>query len=695
MVFASMAVLIAVVLLAGCSSSPPVQNIFLISIDTLRADHLGCYGYNEISTPAIDRLARNGVRAENAFTPVPLTLPAHSSMLTGTSPVFHGVRNNTIFSLQERFVSLAEVLKKSGGYKCGAFVGAYPLDSVFGLSQGFKVYDDSYPPQSKNKNAFAQRNADETAREAIKWISKNPGSKKFVFLHFFDPHRPYTPPGKFAKQYRSDPYDGEIAFSDKVLSDFLKNLKKINELKHSLIVITSDHGEDLGDHGEMTHGFFIYDTTLKVPLIFNYRGDSSLRGTFEQGTTIMDIMPTVLDFLDLNIPGDIQGGTLMPEIEGKKRQTPPLYCETFLPRFDFGWSELQGIRTKHWKYIESPDPELYNLKKDPREKNNLIDTKPQKAAELSELLKKRIENRSGKHQKNVSLQKTTEKMRKKMLSLGYLTGGTKSVRDEEELRAPKNHLGALRTYDSITKRLSKGNYRKAVEEAIDFTEKYSEEMGSFKNLDTIKLYGTDEQINKTLDLLKSKGKHSRTAVEKLAYFQSKLGNCLKARESTNKLTKSGYATDENFAELGECFKKAGKLKEAKKYFQKARAMNRYSMSYQTALGVVYHRLGEKRKALEKFKSAQKRKSADPSIYKGFATIYEQTGKLDKARKFYSKALETNPKDPSLHFRIGMFYVKLNRPGRTRFHLKKFLSMTDARTGSSAKRAKKVLKQLRK
>ena len=248
-------------------------NVFLITIDTLRADHLGCYGYEKIKTPNLDQLAQEGAKFENAIVQVPLTLPSHASILTGTYPFFHGIKDNAGYFLHDSMTTIAEVFQHYG-YKTGAAIGAFVLDSKWGLDQGFELYDDQLDPQDETKINLdiAERRGDRVLKSALKWLEQHKNEKLFFWLHLYDPHTPYTPPQPFDSLYAERPYDGEIAFTDQLIGTFTSWLYDNHILEKSLLVIIGDHGEGLGDHQESTHGYFVYDSTLRVPLIIRFPG---------------------------------------------------------------------------------------------------------------------------------------------------------------------------------------------------------------------------------------------------------------------------------------------------------------------------------------------------------------------------------------------------------------------------------------
>jgi choline-sulfatase len=280
-------------------AKPP--NLLIITIDTLRPDHLGCYGYKLIKTPRIDALAADGILIENAYSPIPLTLPSHASLFTGTYPVFHGVRDFTGFTLGKERTTLATMLR-AAGYRTGAVVASAVLEARWGINQGFDFYYDNFPPPStQNWQSVAERRGDEVVRESLRWLEKHKKEPFFLWVHLYDPHDPYNPPPPYDRQYSARPYDGEIAFSDENVGRIIDTLKQSGLYENCLIVLLGDHGESLGDHGEKTHGFFLYDSTLRIPLIFKLSGTAGPRAKRVAGPVrIVDVVPTVLQVLGLS-----------------------------------------------------------------------------------------------------------------------------------------------------------------------------------------------------------------------------------------------------------------------------------------------------------------------------------------------------------------------------------------------------------
>jgi len=361
-------------------------NVVLISIDTCRADYLGCYGQSRPTTPTLDLVARGGILFSNVISPMPLTLPAHCSMLTGTIPPFHGVHDNTNYQLGEASVTLAERLIDHG-YETAAVIGAAVLHARSGINQGFDIFDDDIVAGPGSRGGRLERRGEEVTRIAKAWLNTHPTNPFFLFIHYYDPHYPYLPPDPFASRFASDLYAGEIAYTDHSIGDLLDELKRLGLYDSSLIIIVGDHGEGLGEHGEAEHGYFIYHSTTKVPLIVRFPGcKPGVR--VEQTVSLADIVPTVLGQLSLPAPGDVQGEDLSPFLSGEAttREEPRFIYSESMVATEYGCSPLLGVETSEWKYIQTTEPELYHLVTDPDEVRNLVRERPEHARQLKESL---------------------------------------------------------------------------------------------------------------------------------------------------------------------------------------------------------------------------------------------------------------------------------------------------------------------
>ncbi|MFB3813075.1 MAG: sulfatase-like hydrolase/transferase [Terriglobales bacterium] len=446
-------------------SKPAPPNVVIITIDTLRADHVGCYGYKNVRTPNFDFLAADGVRLERAYTPVPITLPAHTVMFTGTYPMQNGMRDFSGNKLNAQQPTLASVLQERG-YATGAVVGAAVLDSRFGLNRGFDFYYDHF-----DFNRLLETNLDAMERpgnlvadEVLKWLAASHRKPFLLWMHLYDPHHPYRPPAPYAEEYKSQPYDGEIAFADAQVGRLLTFLRQKGLYDHTLIVLAGDHGEGLGEHGEKTHGFFIYNSTLHVPLIFKMPAGQRTLKQVAQPVSLVDLLPTVLDALNLPALKEVQGRSVLPLLTGKsKAPGSALYAESFLPRLHFNWSELRGLQTGNYRFIDAPKPELYDLSNDPRELNNLYEQRPALAAELGSRLRQVITT----HTPGQELAEKTPldpALMERLKSLGYaaFSGGGNSAISNKDLPDPKDRIQVYETFSEAMDDSQHGRHQEAL-----------------------------------------------------------------------------------------------------------------------------------------------------------------------------------------------------------------------------------------
>ena len=457
--------LTALLFTGACSAVDPnegTSNFLLITIDTLRADRLGVYGNGGIETPAIDRLAAEGVRFAHAVTAVPTTLPSHASLLTGATPPRHGLRDNAAGLLPPEARTLAEAFQ-TGGYRTGAFVSAFVLDARWGLAQGFETYDGTpvVPGEAPSSHAEAERLGAETLAAASEWLAQRSGESWFLWLHLFDPHAPYAAPEPFGSRYRNDPYDGEVAYVDSLIGRLRDRLEELGMWNNTTVVLTSDHGEALGQHGEPAHGFFLYEATLRVPLIVRvayggkalgayggkalgaYGGkalgaDSWSRGAVvDTPVALIDVFSTAVDMWGLDRSTDSEGRSLTGALRGEALEAVPIYSETMLPRLYFGWADLQAMTSNRSKFIAAPRAELYDLDTDPAEVVNLAADNPDDVDALRGELSAWVE-RSEAAAIGGSAAITDPDRVAALRSLGYL--GVAGVADAEELADPKDKI---------------------------------------------------------------------------------------------------------------------------------------------------------------------------------------------------------------------------------------------------------------
>src|SRR6266571_943104 len=375
--------MLGLLLLLGTATSPP--DVLLITIDTLRADHVGAYGYAAAQTPGLDRLAREGVLLEEAVAQVPQTRPSHASLFTGRYPFEHGIRDNISAPLPSKIPTLATLLARAG-YDTAAFIGAYPVSRASGLDQGFATFDDPFgageatPPhptlsprgERDGWEPRSERRASEVVDRALAWLGKPHDKPFFLWIHLYDPHAPYESPAPFRQRFAKHPYDGEIAYADAQANRLLAWLDRARRRANTMVVATSDHGEGLGDHRESEHMLLVYDSTLRVPMLVSWpghlRAGARVGGQFRS----VDLLPTVLDLLALP-PVPTSGASRAAALrEGARIPESESYAESLYGSLHFGYAPLRALRGHGWKYVDAPRAELYRVADDPGETKNLL-----------------------------------------------------------------------------------------------------------------------------------------------------------------------------------------------------------------------------------------------------------------------------------------------------------------------------------
>jgi len=423
------------------SSSDAGGPIVLISIDTLRADHLPAYGYTKVRTPNIDALARDGVLFENAYSHAPQTLPAHTSMLSGRLPFEHGVRDNIGFTVKPGQWMVQKALHDHG-WPTGGFVSAYVLRAATGINQGFDTFDSDLPPSSGELSiGQVQRDGDKTLAVAQQWLDARDRSKPFfLFVHFYEPHKPYSPPSRFSSYA---PYDGEIAYSDELVGRLFDRLRAVGLYDRATIILLSDHGEGLGDHGEQEHGLFLYKETTHVPLIVKLPGNHAARRVAAPVQHI-DLAPTILDLTGIQKPGDLRGRSLRPLLEGTGTLPDAgIYSEALYSRYHFGWSELYALTDARYRLIRAPRDELFDLQRDPNESASIAAERPQvrqaMRSALDGLIKQSTIDAPG---------AVSDEDKQRLAALGYVGGGASASLSlpGDSLPDPKDKVKILEKY---------------------------------------------------------------------------------------------------------------------------------------------------------------------------------------------------------------------------------------------------------
>jgi choline-sulfatase len=459
----------AALLLAACApglsscSRTHAPDIVVVTLDTVRADRLGCYGSRLGLTPHLDAFASEAVVFEDVSCSTPVTLPSHATLFTGRYPTATGVRNNGSFAVPASETTMAEALR-AGGWRTGAVIAAYPLQSRYGLAQGFDVYDEDLPPIAATGGGafsvhFSERDARAVTDRALDLWSRLAGKPRFLWVHYFDAHAPYTPPEPFAASHAGAPYDGEIAYVDAELGRLLERVAR--DAPRAIVVIAADHGESLGEHGEKTHGIFLYQSTVGVPLVIRAPGRWPAGGRVSIPVSLADVFPTVLKLAGVEVPGPVDGADLAPAVGGTLATGREVYAESFLPLLQFRFSPLTMLRSGPLKYIGAPAPEIYDVRGDPSESRNLAGSSPDQAA-LAERLTAFVA-RSDPDAAERATSGLDAESEARLRSLGYAAAGTLARPDAGAGRDPKTMTDYLQRYDRAVGLVSAGRIDEGLE----------------------------------------------------------------------------------------------------------------------------------------------------------------------------------------------------------------------------------------
>ncbi len=639
--------------LARMHPAPSALNVVVITLDTTRADRLGCYGFTGVETPAIDALAREGVVFDHSTATVPLTFPSHSSIFTGLVPPHHGVRDNGGFFLDETKVTLAERLKQAG-YATGAFVAAWVLERKWGLAQGFEEYSDKFD-LSKYKVVSlgtVQKPGDEVMDGALAWLESVKERRFFAWVHLYDPHTPYDPPEPFDSRYPNQPYLAEIAYTDKVVGRLTGWLREKDLLDRTLVVLTADHGESLGEHGEATHAYFIYDSTTRVPLVIRTPWGVSGRRTAQ--TSGVDVMPTVLDLVGLEPQPGIDGRSLAREILDPTAESDRVaYSESYFPRYHYGWQHLRSLRSVQYKYVDAPEPELYDLAADPGETKNVYRAFSRRAEDLRLRMEALTKAGDDKAPERRSLDPETLQ---RLAALGYV-GNVIDVDPSAVLPDPKQKL-PLFALMNAAKNLASDEDR--VEEAVakmrEVVAADPKIMDAHLSLGNwlLKLRRPDEAIAayKEALALKPDDDIALGNLARLLAGRGRTQDALDALEVFRTALRLNPKNPQSWHNLAIHYLDLGRLEEARSSFQEALAANPRMGAAFNGLGAIAFEMGDLAKAEERVTRALE---LEPRLRTGrynLARIREARGDARGAEELYRAELETYPDNGRAWFNLA-------------------------------------------
>ncbi|HLN04341.1 MAG TPA: sulfatase-like hydrolase/transferase [Bryobacteraceae bacterium] len=613
-------------------------NLVVVTIDTLRPDHLHCYGYAKIETPNIDGIAQRGTLFENAVTQTPLTPPSHASIFTGLNPPTHHVRNTGGFVLPSPSTTLATILQQQG-WDTAAFISSAVLKKFFGLNQGFAVYDDQMPKPGKGHEFIedAERHAGQTVDRAIQWLGAQSGKPYLLWVHVYDPHAPYQPPSPYKEQYRDRPYDGEIAYTDHELGRLFEAIRKKSPADKTLIAVLSDHGESLGEHGEYTHGVFLYDSTLRIAFLVAGPGVPSGLRVKQQARTI-DFLPTILDLMGGRAPATVQGTSLTPYFHGKDAPTAVSYAETLYPKINMGWAELRGIRTNHWKYIRAPKPELYDLSQDAGETSNVIESHAAEVQRFESQLRAVI-GTGGTEKVESALvdRKTLDQLQ----SLGYTSGfSAKSYDLTGQGADPKDRVGILKLMQEAEHPLTP--------------------VRAGQSIGLLRQALNEDKANPILYYVLGAN------LEKAGRY----GEAMKLYETA---VHNGIESARLHSRLGDLLVRSGKKDEAIPEYEKAAQLNPADAESQANLATAYLEKGRLADAERVYKWVITTDPAYATAYNGLGVVAIQRQDAATARGYFEKAVALDADLVEAQLNLGIIYKDAGDRARARACFQAFLA----------------------
>jgi arylsulfatase A-like enzyme/Tfp pilus assembly protein PilF len=644
----------------------PRPNVILITIDTVRADHLGCYGAKDIQTPTLDALARDGIVFERAISQVPLTWPSHAVILTGLYPFQNGVQDFTGQPLEARFRSVAQAFKQQG-YATGAVVSAFVLDRSWGLARGFDFYDDAFAPEAfVNRDlGLVDRRAGQSVTRALSWLKRNPRRPFFFWLHLYDPHSPYDPPEPYRTQYRGHLYDGEIAYADHELGRLITWLKLNKVYDSSLIAFLSDHGESLGEHGEHEHGFFVYNATVHVPLIVKPPAGSGIRpGRISRPVETVAIAPTVVRFARIQdaIEKQFQSQGLFGA--GAEAEDGS-YSETFYPFSSFGWSPLHALETGRYHYIDAPEPELYDLTADPEEKKNLAAQQTATVAVLKEKLGTLLRNHpftpaeiGGQDGSSKLSPEALEKLR----ALGYVA--YRSPVSAEALASglpdPKSKLWEFNAILEAEDCVRAGDEARGKALLREVREKDPQMyvvpfvLGEAA-LGQKKWEEAESELRKCLDL-NPHFDQAMLGLSRSLIFQNKAHEAKQWAQKAIEFNPDNYPA---WYQLGFIESQTDK-QAAMADYEKAVSLQGSFAPVRRDLGMLYYAQQNYLQAAKHLARAAELGIKEAPLYNFLGTSYSQTNQPVKAIHSYREALRLDPKLAEAHLNLGYAYERLGR-----------------------------------
>lgn len=659
----------------------PDRNILFVTIDTLRADALGSYGGRAI-TPNLDHLASHGARFTFAHSHAVVTLVSHASMLTGQYPYEHGIRDNTGYRLRPNEPTMATLLK-ARGFATGAFIGGFPLDHRFGLNVGFDRYDDKLPGGPEGSEL--KRRADLVVKSALSWIDQQHG-KWFAWVHVYDPHAPYEPPPEWAERFPSEPYLGEVSWTDEAVGPLFDHVNA--ESRPTLVVVTGDHGESLGEHGELTHSIFAYESTLHVPLIVSELGDP--RAAAEKGRVIetpvrhIDLLPTLLDAAGAPADASLPGASLRTVIDAGRGPDRPSYFEAMTDAVERGWAPLRGVLVGREKYIDLPIVELYDLQTDPHEAHNDAPSQPQRVDVMFNMLK--MFNVAPPATAQAESAETIDRLR----SLGYIGGASTAVREKyTDADDPKRLITLEQTLTKGDEAVKAGQLQQAISLYKAVIAQRPDTEDAYRKVAAV--YWRLGDANDAVATLEDALRHGVTQSEvriKLAQYLSESGQPAKA---VDLLATHEMANDPDaLLVLGNAYQLSGRLPDAERTFTELLAVD-------PGDALAYQDLGIAQLQARKYPAAETSLKlaieVDPTLggaYTALGVVFASTNRKSEAIDAWKHAVSLDPSDFNALYDLTVNLVEAGRPDEARPYGERFINTAPPQLRDDAAQIKKLL-----
>lgn len=653
-------------------NTPPQPNVLLITLDTTRADRLGCYGHSQALTPTLDALAKAGVRFDQAFATAPLTLPSHATMMTGLYPPEHGLRTNGKGRLHQDVPTLSRALQRAG-YRTGAFVGAFVLDSKFGLEQGFDQYDDDLQQTRRTEDPLHRERAGNVVVDrALAWLGRPTYRPFFCWVHLYDPHFPYQPHrDDFGTEFEQRPYDGELAFVDRQIQRLMDYLKSNPRTENTLVVVVGDHGEGLGDHQEAMHGYMLYNSTLRVPWLAVWPGHIPPDVVVEQPVSLVDLTPTVLDCLQIPLLPKMSGRSLTPSFSGQPVSPSPCYAETDDPRLDNGWSGLQMFLTPDWKYIRTAKPELFRWRDDPGESRNLASSDAEQLQAMNDQL---LDFLAGLSPRGTDLAVLSPREKRVLESLGY-TAGQSSAQPFDETNLPdiKDMVVHFNRVVEATHLLEEGRLAEAeklLRETVEQVPDYATAWGNLGRC--LARQGRIDEARACYQQVLDRNAEDVSALLNLATADLAQQRPQAAAAHLQRVLELDPESAEAHFYLAGVNMQLGKPDNASGHLTRALACDPEHVPSLISLADLQLEQGKPQEALDLYASAITLDPYDPGPYINRGIAFGQLERLDEAVACFSAGLTLNPDHPLLHSNLGFAWQQLGRYGEAIRHYEQAL-----------------------